>query len=238
VSRIDSFLAREVPGMDATPSLDYSALLDTYVQKRQISTRLSNEFVRVLERDDVNEAGRRLGILHRDTLVLDSHDEICVLMDFAIRHLYHDGKNAIRRYPQSAGRSLNSEELDVVARMAVSRYRILDIEGVEPGVGLMVTDRLRRESGLLVDRSLSVTASLGRILAGNVVEWEGYWATTGASLPMTSRIWAKLERPVFKRFGKLGPKYRNLDPLKEADLAAWSVRACLDAGMAQRVAYR
>jgi len=224
--------------MDATPSLDYSALLEKYVKKRQISSKLSNEFVRVLEKDDINEAGRRLGILHRDTLVLDSEDEICVLMDFAIRHLYRDGKNAIERYPLFANRKLDSEELDVVQRMAVSHYRILDVDSVEAGVGLLVTDRLRREAALLVDRSFSVTASAGNVLACNVVEWEGYWAATGAGLPMISRIWDRLERPIQKRFGKPGPKHRNLDRTQEADLAAWCIRACLEAGMGQRVAYR
>ena len=212
-------------------------LLETYDRKRKISSRLSNEFVQVLDKDKINEAGRRLGILQGDTLVLDSQDEICVVMDFAIRYLYTDGKNAIERYPECARRPLDSEALDVVRRMAVSRYRILDIDEVEPGVGLTVTDRLRRESGLLVDRSLSTTASPGRIMAGNVVEWDGYWATTGAALPMTDRTWAQLERPILKRFGKPGPKFRNLDRTQETDLAAWCIRACLEAGMAQRMVY-
>ena len=44
--------------------------------------------------------------------------------------------------------------------------------------------------------------------------------------------------PIHKRFGKPGAKYQNLAPLKHADLAAWCMRACLEAGMAQQVAYR
>jgi hypothetical protein len=224
--------------MDERPSLDYSALLETYTHKRQVSSRLSNDFVRVLENDDINEAGRRLGVLQDGTLVLDSEDEICVVVDFAIRHLYRDGKNAIERYPEFIGRTLDAEELDVVRRMAASRYRVLEMNDIEPGVGLMVTDRLRRDSGLVVDRSLSVPASVGRIFVGSIVEWDGYWATTGALLPMTEQVWARLERPIHKRFGKPGAKFQNLDPTKHADLAAWCIRACLEAGMAQHVAYR
>ena len=224
--------------MDEKPSLDYSALLETYTHTRKVSSRLSNDFVRVLEKDDIDETGRRLGILRGDALVLDSEDEICVVMDFGIRHLYRDGKNAIERYPEFIGRSLDAEELDVVRRMAVSRYRVLEIDDVQPGVGLMVTDRLRRDSGLVVDRSLSVSASVGRLFVGSIVEWDGYWATTGALLPMTERVWARLERPIHKRFGKPGAKYQNLAPLKHADLAAWCIRACLEAGMAEHVAYR
>ena len=40
---------------------DYRVLLETYTHTRKVSSRLSNDFVRVLEKDDIDETVRRLG---------------------------------------------------------------------------------------------------------------------------------------------------------------------------------
>lgn len=221
--------------MDAEPSLDYSALLKIYDQARKLTLPLSNEMVALLEKDELEQAGKRLGIMRGGIFVFGSEAEMDVVMDFAIRRVCSDGQNASERFLREPNRRLSVEEAAALQRMAASRYRILDIGRIEPGVGLMVTDRLRRESGFLVDRNLSMSAREGQTMAGYVVEWEKFWMTTGAGLPMLESIWLRLERPIFKRFGKPGPKHCNLDRWQETDLAAWCIRACLEAGVGQRV---
>jgi len=221
--------------MDAEPSLDYSALVETYNHTRSITSRLANEAVGFIEKGEMLEAGKRLGLFFDGTLVFESEAEMATLVDFAIRHVYRDGKNAIQQFRRDSDRMLGPDELDLLQRIAASRYRILDIDRIEHAVGMVVTDRLRRESGFLVDRSFSTTAQPGMTLAGHVVACEKFWMTTGATLPMSGRAWLHLERRIVKRFGKLGKTFCKLDPTQEADLAAWCIRACLEHGGATRI---
>jgi hypothetical protein len=224
--------------MDAEPSIDYSELLRIYDHARGATSRLGNEVLAFLERDEIYDAARRLGVLRQDTLVLGGEAEMAVLMDFAIRFVRKNGKNAIDRYLQTEPNRINVEDRDTLQRMAAAQYRILDVERVERGVGLLVSDRLRLESHLLVDRGMSITFSAGMILATSTVECDKFWMTTGAGLPMLGRVWGRLERPICKRLGKPGPKYRNLDRLQEADLATWCIRGCLESGIGERLRYQ
>src|SRR5437762_3386440 len=76
----------------------HRALLGRYQQLRQVALRLNNSLVESLPRKTVDDGGRKLGLLHRNVLTLNTEDEIAVLMDHCLYDLRPKGKNAIEQF--------------------------------------------------------------------------------------------------------------------------------------------
>jgi hypothetical protein len=88
-----------------------------------------------------------------------------------------------------------------------------------------------------VDVAFSHGSKQGLIVAGHVQHFPDFWMATGACLPMTSEIVGVLTKKLLRRFGKSPRVYRALSPEDESQLAAWSIRSALEAGMAEHIAY-
>src|SRR5919199_1754 len=73
-------------------------LLARYRHLRQVGLRLNNRLVEALPRDVLDEGGKKLGILRKNVLTLDSEDELSVLMDYCIYDVRRRGVNAVERY--------------------------------------------------------------------------------------------------------------------------------------------
>src|SRR5947207_12579002 len=77
---------------------EHTVSLARYKHLRQVGLRLNNRLVESLPKSVVDEGGKKLGILKRNVLVLDSEDEIAVLMDYSIHDVQRQGRNAVERY--------------------------------------------------------------------------------------------------------------------------------------------
>ncbi len=96
---------------------------------------------------------------------------------------------------------------------------------------------LRDEEGLLMDVAFSRCGKQGFICAGHFLALPSFWMCTGASLPLTPAIVGALTRKLLRRFGKSPRAYRTLSPDQETQLATWTIRHALEAGMAEHIAY-
>src|SRR5438105_4903900 len=95
----------------------YAALVPRYEHLRNVALRLNDRLVKTLSRRDLDEGGKKLGILRGNTLVLDTEDEIAVLMDYCIYDLRRKGSNAVERYLADSPPPAESDEMVLLQAM-------------------------------------------------------------------------------------------------------------------------
>ena len=222
--------------MEALSSQQCSDLLVDYQRRRAIGLRVNTKLVESLDKKAIDEAGNRLGILRKGVLCLDTEDTICVVMDYAIRHIRRDGQNAIERFRNETPPT-DQEEAEWLEAISQVRYRILQVEKVYPGFGLQVCDIFGDETNLLVDVGFSRTVVRHIVLAGHVCPFGDYWMTTGAALPVTADVLKRLGSEFERRFGLQVENYRMRSKERETEMATLAIRTCLAAGMSQQVSY-
>jgi len=223
--------------MDVTHAEVQRELLAQYQRFRRVARRLNRSLVDSLDSEAIDEAGERLGILKRGVLIFDTEDMATVLMDYAIHHVYRDGRNAVARYLETHPGPAESEEMLVLRGLADVRYSILHVANVFRGFAVEMDDFLRGERLLLIDVALSSTASQDFVLAGNVLCQGTFWMTSGAALPLSAQVVRTLARPIRQSFGTKPEDFRHLSRARQADLAALVIRTCLEKGMAEHIAY-
>jgi hypothetical protein len=224
--------------MEVGTMSQHTELLARYKHLRQVGLRLNHRLVKTLSKSVLDEGGKKLGTLKKNVLVLDTEDEIVVLMDYCIHDVRRQGVNAVERYLAESPPAPDSEEMVLLQAMRQARYSLFAVEAAEPGVGVHVRDLLRDEPLFLVDVGFSRTATPGLVLAARVMAPEGISQTTGAALPFG--VLPAANRAEF--LGGLAttfklPDLRHLSPEGAGELAAAVIRTCLQSGAAEHIQY-
>jgi hypothetical protein len=229
--------ADRFPTEEFTLMTEHAALLPRYKRLRKVAIPLNNRLAK-LPKDILDEGGKKLGILKGKTLVLDTEDEIVVLMDYCIYDVRRQGRNAVERYLAESRPAADSDEMLLLQAMRQARYALLLVEGVEPGVGVHVRDLLRDEPLFLTDVGFSSTAKPGLVMASRRMTVDGITMTTGAALPVG--LLSPPKRAAFIELVKKTIKtsdLRNLSAEEASDMAAGIIRHCLRAGAAEHIYY-
>lgn len=214
----------------------HAEMLARYQHLRRIGLDLNNRLVERLDRSDMDEGGKKLGILRRNVLTLDTEDAIAVLMDFCLHDVRRNGVTAIERYLTESPPPPDSDEWVLLQALRQARFSLFVVESAEPGVGVHVRDLLRDEPRFLVDVGLGRTAKVGMVLAARVMAPDGIGMTTGAALPIGVR--PTIDRAQYVDDLKVrGLDYGNLSPTESSELAATIIRSCLRHGAAEQVEY-
>jgi hypothetical protein len=216
----------------------HAHLLPIYRRLRQVGLKLNHTLVATLDKEVVNDGGRRLGILKNDTLVLDTEDELAVLMDFCIHDIRIDGRNAVERYIERSGPPVGSDEDAVLATMLTRRYSLMQVIDTEPDVGVTARDIWRDDMFFVADIGLGSTARPGSVFATRLffVENHGFYLTGGAGLPVVGETLDEINKVLSREFGP-GTDFARLDPDEQSELAALVIRTCLGSGMSSRIMY-
>jgi SEC-C motif len=215
----------------------YAHLLPVYKRFRQAGVTLNLKLVKTLSHETLNEGGRRLGMLRKDTLVLDSEDQVSVLMDYCIYNMYKDGRNAVQRYLAESPPRRDSDETYILNAMLTASYSIFQVVEVERGEGVVFEDVMRGGTSTLIDVSFASIARTGMALATRVIPIEDFFMTGGAGLPITNPVMTKTARET-KRIFDQSTDLTRLTPDQESDLTALIIRTCLQSGMGSRIAYQ
>jgi hypothetical protein len=216
----------------------YADLLPRYKRLRQSAVGLNSRLVKSLSQNVLNEGGKKLGILRRNVLTLDSADELAVLMDYCIFDVRRSGVNAVERFLAKSPPPQDSDEMAILLGMRQAYYSLFAVEAVERGVGVHAKDLLRDEPRFLMDVGLSSSAPHGMILATRVLAPENIGMTGGAALPvgvLSASQRAAFLQSVATHFP--GVDFRNLAPQEASDLTGHIIRTCLQHGAAERIAY-
>lgn len=216
----------------------HAELLPRYKHLRQVGLQLNTRLVNTLSQSAMSEGGRKLGILEDDVLLLDTEDEIAVLMDYCIHDVRRHGINAIEAFLRSSPPPAESDEWVLLQALRASYFSLFAVKSIEPGVGVHVQDLLRDEELFLVDVGLGQSAPIGMVLAARVMAPEGIGMTTGAALALG--VLNRAQRARFLEGLKetfRGMDFRNLAPEEASDLAGTVIRSCLAQGAAEGIAY-
>jgi len=218
--------------------LKHSELLPRYKQFRQVGLGLNNKLVKSLSREDLNEGGKKLGILRQGVLVFDTEDESSVLMDYCLHDVPRGGLNAIERYLENSPPPEGSDELLFLQAKRQSWYSVFVVESTEPGVGIHLRDLLRDELLFLFDVGFSQSAIAGVVLATRVMTLEGMIMSTGAGLPIGMMSLAHRAQLV-NAFRATFPNvdFRAMSPDQATKLSTAIIRASLKRGAANQVVY-
>jgi hypothetical protein len=220
----------EIPGPE---------IVARYTRVRAVSKALNNRLVESLSRDVLDEGGKKLGILKGDTLVLSGEDEIAVLMDFCIYNVFRDGKNAVERFLETSPPPAGSEEMRILEGMRGAWYSLVSVQKSVPGTGVAVLDVLRQREHFIVDLSMSQTVPFGAVMGTRLIPLADFTMTGGAALPVPDREALNF---VVKRVTGLMKRlnvndFSWLTAEQSTQLTATIIRACLERGAAERIAY-
>jgi hypothetical protein len=211
--------------------------------------RLQNTIVGTVGKSTMMACGRKLGIVKKNTLVFENESEMAVWADYCIYDSFQNGRNPVERYFAEHPPDPGSDEAVIADAMIRARYRLLQIVGVERGLGVHVLDLAAKvfqtgdgpdkEAFLLVDLGFSRTAPVGMHLASRTISFGDFSMTTGAGLPIGDETVDAMERNLN---GSLGDDYCRLangGHAREAraKLSLAIIRACLAGGTSSGIIY-
>ena len=182
------------------------ASLQRYRQYRTTQVALNNKIVKGLARDGFDAAVRGLGVGRAGRrLMLESEDEISVLMDYAIHEVGAPGARVIDRYRDQAGGKdqIERELLDAAAASAAGIYRVQAIEKAARQLALKQLAPVERDVTLL-DISFSQSSVLGALLFTRLLELPAFTMTGGAALVFE----AGLETQLIRLWAQAAPRER------------------------------
>jgi SEC-C motif len=216
----------------------HADLLDRYKRIREVRFRLNNLLVGTIPKKTLEDCGRKLGLFDKGTLVFGSEDEMSVLMDYCLYYPEPDGRNLVTKYLEKSPPPADSDELIALRAMTQAYYSLFQITDVERGIGVIVQDLLRDETGFIMDIGFGNTALRDCMVATRIVPVEDFLTTGGAGLPVDSAAARRIFNELMRM--KQTPEtfdFKRITPLQEAELAALMIRTCLSSGMSSHVAY-
>ncbi len=216
----------------------HAELLPRYQHLRVAGRNLNHKLVERLKQDVLNEGGKKLGMLRRNVLVLDTEDQIAVLMDYCIYDIRRKGRNAVEQYLAEVPPAPESEEMVLLKAMQQARHSLFRVEAVERGVGVTVHDLLRGDTQFIVDVGFSRTAKPGLVMAFRIMSPENITMTTGAPLPVGMPPKADQGTWLQRMLGKMQKAdFNHLLPQEATEVTTTIIRACLASGAADHVVY-
>jgi hypothetical protein len=209
--------------------------IERYQQLRELSRRLMSVITKTIPREAMQEMGEALGIMRKNTLVLDTMDVASVLMDSCLFDWIRGGKNLVEKYVEAYPPVPGTDEHLLLQAYCRAKYRLLIPRAISPGAATYWLDALSGESIALMDIHLSQTMAdgLGGLLATRTAPLGGYWITTGAPLPVGDRRTGEMLLKTIRR----GNLLEDTTSAGEHRLATTIIRACLDSGAAEHVHY-
>ncbi|HEY3378078.1 MAG TPA: SEC-C domain-containing protein [Armatimonadota bacterium] len=206
---------------------------DRYQQLRAVLTRMSNEILADVVKDNIAASAEQLGLMQGKVMVFGEESEMSVVLDHA---LYADPRQR-ERYLNTyvaAHKSLDDDTALVLDAMRDAVFSVLRVEERIAKLGVQVYDLLHNITYLLLDQSLSRYATPDIILAAHVVAPEGIHMTTGAPLPIADRTTGQCLIEVLKAL----PEGQTFDAQnRDGKLTTRILRSLLAAGAGEQIAY-
>jgi len=204
-----------------------------YLRLRAATDKLGVEIIRHVTKKAHLEIGEALGLLEDGVVVLESEDISKIMADCLLHDWYDDdGMTVVERYAETHLARPGTDEHYVLNAILHARYRVLKVGSLVPGAGAHCEDLLNNEDLFVMDVGMSRNPVAGFVLATRTIPLGEYWMTAGTGLPITRpEIMKDAQRQFMER---AGPD----SLLSPADLSLGIVRACLDAGAAERVRYQ
>jgi hypothetical protein len=217
---------------------DHSGLLETYRRLREVRFHLNNLLVKAIPKKTLEECGRILGFSRKGVLVFETEDEASLLMDYCLYYPEHDGRNLVAKYLEMSPPPVGSGEMVALQAMTLAYYSLFQVVDVERGVGVIVQDLLRDETGFIVDVGFGNSAQRHMMVATRIIPIEGFLMTAGAGLPVDGSVAKRIFKELIRSgFNPETFDFKQITLRQEAEVAAIIIRECRSSGMTSRITY-
>lgn len=177
-------LSNVSPDDSALQAADRSRIIARYRAVRATNIQLNQLLVNRLSKDVVDEGADRLRMKQNGVIVLDSEDEMAVLMDYCIHDIRRNGCNAVEQYLIDSPPDPDSDEMECLRAKQHAIYSLFNVEKTQPGFGVIVRDLFSNETIQVVDIGLSSSAVPGAFLVSRLMTYADFSMTNGATLPI------------------------------------------------------
>ena len=223
----------ERPAIEPLVQRTRAEIIGRYRRFRAISMRHHSGALKFMLTDALKEQARRLGVFRGRTLMLNSEDELPLVMDLVLYGRQAGRKRPLDRYASSQRLSPGSDEARVLDAMLAARFALIRVERRHPEAGLIVKDLMREEEFWLVDEALESSAPTGLKMATRVYSPEDFHMSAGVLVPLEGALLASalLRRPLLARMN-------SYEAAEDRRFAEAIYRQAIHEGIMERVRFQ
>ncbi|PKM37275.1 MAG: hypothetical protein CVV06_06730 [Gammaproteobacteria bacterium HGW-Gammaproteobacteria-10] len=159
-----------------------------YPEIRHRMMDLNSKIFRKFTKDDIKTCGKHLGIWHQKTLMVQNETEMDLFTDYAMFAYRPHGFNMAEKFLRLFSKEADAYELELLRRMSQAPYAIYQVEETNGTDSLKVVDVFSKVIYRLVDHQLARTARQGMILAGHLIDFDGFSIQTGGTVLLSKEI--------------------------------------------------
>lgn len=210
-----------------------------YIEIRRRGVVLHTKIFKKLTNDDIKTCGKHLGIWHQKSLVIDNDNEMDLFTDYAIYGYRPRGFNMAEKYLRLFSRKADDFELTLLRHMRSARYAIYQIEETNGTDTLKAVDIFSKATYWLMDYQLAKTAYQGLMLAGFLIDFDGFTIQSGGTVQATREIFQtdEVARVIDQIADDHVADFLN-NPVNSAKLAKAVVSATFKLGQTQNFQHR
>jgi hypothetical protein len=187
-----------------------SSSIKEYQRYRKAARDLNHKMMETyIDGDVLEKAARWLKLGKNRLLVMDSEDDLSVLMDFSLYEIKRNGKNIIARYADEKG-GRNSMERELLSAMQNAQTGLFKIDGVDKGKCQLKLGNLidARQSVTLTDINFSKTMPNGVLIYCRPIRFSTLAMTSGIAFVFPQELeqelvakWRELKTNDVGRYG-------------------------------------
>lgn len=163
--------------------IEKDADYERYMRLRAVGKELNSRLADGLQKKDIHQCGKDLGILKKNILMFENEDDVAVLMEYCI-HNTSGKKSRIDLYIEQSPPEPVSDEMMLLKALRDASFSIVQVNRTEKGYLCYAEDILRRQDIVLIDLGLGSTAPPGALIATRLMKMPAseYYMTTGAAM--------------------------------------------------------
>lgn len=161
---------------------------DDYTEIRRRGVALHTKIFKKLSGDDIKTCSKHLGIRHNKRLVINSDTEMDLFTDYAIYGYRPHGFNMAEKFLRLFHKQADDFELRLLQHMRDAHYAIYQIEETDGQDRIEVVDVFSKKIYSIMDYQMAKTGYPGLIVAGYLIDFDGFSIQTGAAVLVTRDI--------------------------------------------------
>jgi hypothetical protein len=162
--------------------------MDHYRLVREIASELNSVLAGKIPRSGLKECAKKLGLWKHGGIDVAEDGRVDVFFDYCIHQFRINNASVIERHLLMSPPVVDSIEFSILQTMLKSYYSIYTVIGTVKNKGIRALDLMYQREMFIIDISMSNTARLGLVFAGNIMPLNEFYITSGASLPIPHEL--------------------------------------------------
>lgn len=167
---------------------DFTFTPADYPEIRHRMMELHSNIFRKLTKDDIKTCGKHLGIWHQKTLMVKKENEMDLFTDYAIYAFRPHGFNMAEKFLRLYSKEADAYELELLRRMSQAQYAIYRLEETNRKDTIKAENVFSKATYQIIDYNMAKATSLGMVLAGFLVDFDGFSIQTGGTVLLSKEI--------------------------------------------------